>query len=256
MLEEEVNYIMQGPFLDALPNKCYSHKNIDTLKVHVRNRKINDGLYVDDIWPGAVMLADYLADRPELVADKTVLELGAGAALPSLVACRMRAAYVVISDFPDESIISNISAVLSENDIGLASATVVGYRWGDGSSVLLESLYRFSGVKRGERFQLILMAELLWRDTYHLHGALLRSAKSCLADNGTIYVSYVNRTPEDNLLICCDDFFLKASSEYGFSVSKVANYRRNDVCSCEIVDVYIMALTIADKSLTNKSSVI
>jgi hypothetical protein len=89
------------------------------------------------------------------------------------------------------------------------------------------------------------MAELLWRDTYHLHGALLQSAKSCLADDGIIFVSFVNRTAVDDDRSSCDDFFKTASSDYGFTVNEIAKYQRKDVCSSGLVDVYLMTLRLA-----------
>lgn len=40
------------------------------------------------LWPAAVAMAQHLQQQPQLVAGRTVLELGAGLAVPSLVAAR------------------------------------------------------------------------------------------------------------------------------------------------------------------------
>lgn len=103
-MEELVDYVMESPFADALPAGTYSNNAVGTLRIKTRYRapapltaenetflmnrdvkKFNDGLFADDCWPGAVVLSDYLASNPGIVANKRVLEFGAGAALPSLV---------------------------------------------------------------------------------------------------------------------------------------------------------------------------
>lgn len=38
------------------------------------------------VWRGALLLADYILSNPDLFKDKTVLELGAGVGLTSIVA--------------------------------------------------------------------------------------------------------------------------------------------------------------------------
>ena len=50
-------------------------------------------------WPAALYLAGYLHDRPELVKDKTVLELGCGNGLVSLTAAAIGAAKVIATDY-------------------------------------------------------------------------------------------------------------------------------------------------------------
>ena len=49
-------------------------------------------------WPSSLVLAHFICNHPEIVANKTVLELGAGVALPSLVAASVGAKKVYISD--------------------------------------------------------------------------------------------------------------------------------------------------------------
>jgi predicted nicotinamide N-methyase len=52
-----------------------------------------------DIWPAAIELCNYLSDNPTLVAGKTVLELGAGVGLPGLLAAKLGASKVVLTDY-------------------------------------------------------------------------------------------------------------------------------------------------------------
>src|SRR4051812_46485300 len=57
--------------------------------------------YFGILWPSAEALAWYLADHPELVKDKSVLELGCGLGLPSLVAAHLGGAVLATDYHPD-----------------------------------------------------------------------------------------------------------------------------------------------------------
>lgn len=52
-----------------------------------------------DVWPAALELCTYLAAHPSLVAGAAVLELGAGVGLPGLLAARLGASRVVLTDY-------------------------------------------------------------------------------------------------------------------------------------------------------------
>lgn len=58
--------------------------------------------YWSKMWPAAKALAAYLHNHPEYTKDKTVLELGAGLGLPSLVASRT-ACHVLCTDHAPET---------------------------------------------------------------------------------------------------------------------------------------------------------
>lgn len=54
-------------------------------------------------------MSKYLQQHGEsVIRNKNVLELGAGAGLPSLVSAILGARKVVVTDYPDEDLISNI----------------------------------------------------------------------------------------------------------------------------------------------------
>jgi len=54
-------------------------------------------------------LAEYLEEnRDELVSGKHILELGAGAGLPSLVCALKGAATTVVTDYPDPDLVENL----------------------------------------------------------------------------------------------------------------------------------------------------
>ena len=65
-------------------------------------KTFNDLLFVDDIWPGSRCLVDYLMKNVQLYRGRTVLELGAGAALPGLVVAADGASFTLITGWDQQ----------------------------------------------------------------------------------------------------------------------------------------------------------
>ena len=72
-------------------------------------------------------MTDYLHDhREKLVHGKNVLELGAGAGLPSLAAAVWGAKNVVMTDYPDEDLVENMKInVHAAEDVLPRSSNIV-----------------------------------------------------------------------------------------------------------------------------------
>ncbi|KJZ73225.1 hypothetical protein HIM_07422 [Hirsutella minnesotensis 3608] len=68
------------------------------------------------LWNGAKFISDYFEQDPSRVRGKTVLELGAAAGLPSLVAGILGAKKVVMTDFPDPDLVANMQKNIDECD--------------------------------------------------------------------------------------------------------------------------------------------
>jgi nicotinamide N-methyltransferase len=138
----------------------------------------NWALHASSIWVAALFLADHIAelglpdapDSPD-ASDLTprvvhVLELGAGAGLPSiLLAATHPRVRVVSSDYPDASITQTLEANVTRNGVG-ARCSVVPYAWGADPAPL-----------RG--FDVVLAADTLWSPD--LHVALVRTIAVALA---------------------------------------------------------------------------
>ncbi len=164
-MEEVVNGI--GPitplFSGPLPFGRYQNDRIGILHIKTRSKRQFDGLFVDDIWPGSILLADYLIKYEKYLCNqKNILEIGSGSALPSLVASRLSPNHVVITDYPEETIIQNIEESIEENHLDSSFITVLGYKWGDDVTELLQTL-------SGNLFDIIILSEVLWKDTYSEH---------------------------------------------------------------------------------------
>lgn len=61
------------------------------------------------LWPSALAMADFIAQHPELVQNKDVLELAAGLGLPGLLAARY-AKTVCCSDYLDASVVTMLKS--------------------------------------------------------------------------------------------------------------------------------------------------
>jgi len=192
-------------------------------------------LFADDVWPGSKVLADLL-QRPDILAEhvknRRVVELGAGAALPSVVATLLGATFVCACDYPADGIVENIAAVLKHNNVSAEKAIAVGHAWGDDATALLP----------GGTYDTALLAELFWKDTVHLHFALITSLLALLTPGGVAFAAFAHRPtemhkPADDLA-----FFTLAASA-GFEVEYLPEVRRYaDVGEAELVAVQVVKM--------------
>jgi nicotinamide N-methyltransferase len=61
------------------------------------------------LWNAGRTISAYLEEHADkLVKDRTVLELGAGAGLPSLVCALNGATQTVVTDYPDAELVENL----------------------------------------------------------------------------------------------------------------------------------------------------
>ena len=171
VLSEEVECEVMPLFSSSLTGR-YQMPDGRYIKVHTRQ---NNGdkdtdkpncpkLFLDNIWPASYCLADYLVQNQQLCSEKNVLELGAGASLPSCVASCLNARKVVVSDYPANQVVETIQQIIDNNQ--LSQAIAVAHIWGEHVDDLKQL-----GTPTG--FDTILLADLLWKDTYCQHRQLL-----------------------------------------------------------------------------------
>lgn len=127
-------------------------------------------------------------------AGLTVLELGAGAALPSLVLLAQQSGLpraVVISDFDDGAIISAIEDNVKSNVelISTHLCRVVGHTWGTSTRPLTTALADILGCSASAvtGFDVILLADTLWDQ--QPHAELLTTLCAMLAPKGEVSLS-------------------------------------------------------------------
>ncbi|KAK7464883.1 Protein N-terminal and lysine N-methyltransferase efm7 [Stygiomarasmius scandens] len=179
----------------------------------------NHPLWGHYLWNSALCISSYLDEHPELCKDRFVLELGAGGGLPSIIAALNNAKKVVLTDYPDASLIENMQYNVDQNiqrpEIR-SNVHVEGYIWGHSVQPLLDILPNESiSNKRG--YHLIILSDLVFNHSQH--DSLLKTCELALAGNDStrdapepcVLVFYTHHRP--HLAHRDMEFFEKAKSK-------------------------------------------
>ena len=168
------------------------------------------------LWNAGRTVATYLEDsRDSLVRDKTILELGAGAGLPSLTCAINGARQVVVTDYPDPDLVANLQENIQSCHLLPAKSNVAaeGYLWGASTESLLQHL---SPSDHG--FDLLILADLLFNHSEHLK--LVATVTSTLKRT-TDAQALVFFTPYRPWLYEKDMAFFDIAKVRGFEVTKI-----------------------------------
>lgn len=179
------------------------------------------------VWNGAKFVADFFQEEPARVRGKAVLELGAGAGLPSLAAALLGARAVVMTDFPDPDLVANMAKNIDACDDAAAAGVVdaLGFVWGADARPLLARLAARDGAGgaggAGPRFDVLVLADLLFRHAEH--GALVKTVCETMArPDGAAYVFFTSYRPWKADL---DMGFFDVARAAGLAVEQVAERR-------------------------------
>ncbi|RAL58097.1 hypothetical protein DID88_010377 [Monilinia fructigena] len=161
----------------------------------------------------------------------SLLELGAGAGLPSLTCASLRAKKVVVTDYPDVDLIVNLRKNISVfyeqfpelKVVDEESLVAEGYCWGAGPSPLL-SLLPLEDREAG--FDVLILADLLFNHSEH--AKLLDSIQKTLkkSKDSTALVFF---TPYRPWLLEKDMAFFDLVREGGMMVEKVLEEKMEKV---------------------------
>lgn len=219
----ELNAAMFEEPEDFLPEKPKSHHAVHIRKIanadppEIRLLLVGlSPLWGHLLWNAGKYTADYLDEhRKDLVEGKRILELGAAAALPSLVCAINNASLVVCTDYPDPDLISNIE----QNFTGIASQSakysVQGYIWGnDVSPLFCRSLE--GEVSESEKFDLVILSDLVFNHTEH--AKLLETCRLTVKRTGKCLVVF---SPHRPALLNEDLNFFTKCEEYGFKAERI-----------------------------------
>jgi nicotinamide N-methyltransferase len=173
-------------------------------------------LWGHHLWQAGRIISTYLERTPSLIASKTVLELGAGAGLPSLVCSILGAKKVVVTDYPDPDLISNLwqnidTAKLNDDDTE-KKIVAEGYTWGADPTTLLSHLPTSS------KFEILILADLLFNHSEH--EKLVSTIQQTLSKTAEAK-AWVFFTPYRPWLYEKDMAFFELVKEKGFVVEKV-----------------------------------
>jgi EEF1A N-terminal glycine/lysine methyltransferase len=213
-------------------------------------------LFATYLWNGAKILSEFLFNRynfPEKMKGQSVVELGAGGGLPSVMAMHLQARFVCSTDFPSPEVIDilrfnlNIQAAKNKDvdvdiDIDTEKITsngsgkrycVMEHKWGEDIDKLL------SLNENNENFDVVLASECLWKsDT---HDSLLKSIHHLLKrDTGRAYISFSHHHPgrEDVDLA----FFELGRQKYGLEIVETFQFMSTHMFNDSEKKVFIYEL--------------
>lgn len=176
-----------------------------TLTVAPKEGKANT-LLADHLFSPALLLAERIEIGLLDVRDQTVVELGAGAGLPSLLMSTLEQAprLVVITDYPDAGILGNVEKNVDRNkEAFTCEVKCNGYEWGGNPDSLFQLLPSGSS-----GFDIMILSDLLHFETSH--DDLVLSIKLLLARSSAarVHVGAGSYTKPH----VCDGFLDKATS--------------------------------------------
>ena len=226
--DSDTEYNIVPLFSGALPFGIFKLNATTSVQVSASSQTSNvpNALFAKDIWYGAVLMAEWFRDHPGLLEHKSVVELAAAAALPSIVAYKLNASLVVATDYPNEELVSNMNRQFAMNNIDTlatcpnAHAVAMPHLWGDTDNIeALMALPMKHTQKKG--YDVVLLAEFLWWDTHVQHANILKSCDALLNAKGIVYCSWSHHNPGREHLDL--EFFERAAGDYGFVVERITS---------------------------------
>jgi len=139
------------------------------------NEEIPSTLFAQYIWPASKVLSSHLL---ELDLPSSVLELGAGCGLPSMVMCRRGVGRVLVTDFPHPILLDEIEQNLARNCPYKDNVQITGLLWGE---------------EMGEKVDMVIASEVLW--LHDQHENLLKTISSSLNPLGTCLIAFSHHIP-------------------------------------------------------------
>jgi nicotinamide N-methyltransferase len=167
------------------------------------------------LWNAGRTTSSYLESHAKtLVIGRTVLELGAGAGLPSLVCALNDASRVVVTDYPDAELIDNLWYNIDHCGLSTSPPSIVaeGYLWGAPINDLTKHLPR-----EQDGFDVLILADLLFNHSEHTK--LIQTVQLTLKRSPGAK-AYVFFTPYRPWLLEKDLAFFDLAKEAGFVVEK------------------------------------
>lgn len=206
VIESGISILFNEPEIncgDHGENAIVNFPGMEKITLHIPDvDPKNVSLFAHHIWKASILLSKILLESHGNLQGKNVLEFGAGAGIPSIVAARL-GANVVASDYPDADIIKKLHINLEANT--KSKPRVIGHNWGARDDELFPNGQPFM------KFDIILIADTLWMSHQHLN--LLADLQVLLEDDGQILGVAGLHSGRDTF----DAFFRKAA-EFDFEV--------------------------------------
>ncbi|KAH9478567.1 Protein N-terminal and lysine N-methyltransferase EFM7 [Psilocybe cubensis] len=179
-----------------------------------------NSLLADHLFSPALFLAERI-ERGLLhdLSGKTVVELGAGTALPSLLLSIQAnpPSLLVVTDYPDPAILGNVEANVQRNAALVKPGCTVkceGYEWGTDPLKLLEICKSDNGSKGG--YDVMILSDLL--HFFDSHDVLLSSISMLLARTKEARV-FIGAGSYTRAHVC--ENFLQKGEEMGLCLDEI-----------------------------------
>lgn len=229
-----------GIDLFAVPEDYYPPSPKPTTAQHILLDKTpltvrlvgHNPLWGHHLWQAGRITSTYFEKNPSMVRGKTVLELGAGAGLPSMLSAKLGSKKVVVTDYPDNSLIENLMWNIEHCQTApkedgewekepLQNIVAEGYLWGADPASLLAHL-----PEPEKKFDVLILADLLFNHSEH--AKLISSIQQTLskAEGSKALVFF---TPYRPWLYENDMNFFKLAEGVGFNVEKVLEEKMENV---------------------------
>lgn len=170
------------------------------------------------------------------IIGRSVVEFGAAAGLPSLVALSLGAKHVVATDYPSPAVIENLMRNLTSHCTSLSTASpsfkVLSHIWGDEAS-----MSEILSANNGEGFDIALAAECLWR--HELHSDLAVSLYRSLRLGGRALISFSHHFPGRE---SHDLNFFDIAEDFGLNIVAKSSFRAPHMWSDRVVDIHLYEL--------------
>ncbi|RMZ31149.1 hypothetical protein D0859_04742 [Hortaea werneckii] len=223
------------------------HQMLNGNELHLRLVGHNP-LWGHLLWNAGRTLADYLETNcDQLIQGKTVLELGAGAGLPSLICAVKGATQTVVTDYPDPDLVENLRYNV-EHCNQLPSPRNIeaeGYLWG-APATEIERHLPTSDQTQG--FDLLILADLLFNHSEHrkLVSTVQQTLKKSPDAQALVFF-----TPYRPWLLEKDLGFFDLAQSEGFNVEKIFEKTMEKVMFEEDPGVSILPSLLYSKRADN-----
>lgn len=173
------------------------------------------------LWNAGRTSSHYIEERTdELIRDKDVLEIGAAAGVPSIVSSIQGARTVVMTDYHDPDLVSNMQ-YNADLAVPIIPATgrlyVEGYKWGNPVEPLLAHLPPVTE-SAPPGFDVLIMADVIY--SHREHGNLVKTMQQTLKKDSKS-VALVIFTPYEPWLLPQTERFFPLAKAGGFTVTKI-----------------------------------
>lgn len=155
------------------------------------SQQTSTGLMAHFVWQSSMTLAELLLKRTlqplvDITEQSTVIELGSGAALPSLVCDKhLHAKCTVATDYPDKHVLQAMQSNAEKNKCS-SNFHVLGLDWEENGTAVV-NVERITGQKHVDY---ILAADTLWMPQYHT--ALLKTVLELMGPKTRLVMAFMH----------------------------------------------------------------